>query len=90
MSEGDVESLLRLYDPEAVFLDQSREVKHGREGLRQQLAPSAAKKARFDFKIKQVILQGAMLQPLRNRQLVAGAVSVMPMVYEDVGWRWPG
>jgi len=29
MAAGDIESLLSLYDPEAVFLNQSREVKRG-------------------------------------------------------------
>lgn len=58
MAEGDIESLLTVYDPEAVFLTQSREVKRGREGLRQELAPFAAVKAIFDFRIKQVIQSG--------------------------------
>ena len=57
MAAGDIESLLSLYDPEAVFLNQSREVKSG-QGLRQELAPMAAGKINFTFKINQIIRAG--------------------------------
>ena len=39
MAEGDLEALLSLYDPEVAFLNQSGEVKRGRPGLRDELAP---------------------------------------------------
>jgi ketosteroid isomerase-like protein len=58
MAEGDIDSVLSVYDPEAVFVNQSRDVTKGREGLRQALAPLAAMRARFDFTIKQVIEAG--------------------------------
>jgi ketosteroid isomerase-like protein len=58
MAEGDIDSVLSVYDPEAVFLNQSGEVKKGEEGLRQELAPFAAKKASFEFNIRQVIQSG--------------------------------
>jgi uncharacterized protein (TIGR02246 family) len=58
MAEGDVDAALSLYDPEAVFVNQSGEVTKGRHGLRQELAPLAAMKARFDFTIKQVVETG--------------------------------
>ena len=35
MAEGDIDSVLSVYDPEAVFLNQSGEVKKGEAGLRQ-------------------------------------------------------
>jgi ketosteroid isomerase-like protein len=54
---GDIDSLLSLYDREAVFLNQSREVKSG-QGLRQELAPMASVKTNFSFKINQVIRSG--------------------------------
>jgi ketosteroid isomerase-like protein len=57
MAEGDLDSLLSLYDPEAVFLNRSCEVKKG-DGLREELALFAAVKAAFDFNIKQVIQSG--------------------------------
>jgi len=58
MAEGDLDSVMSLYDPEAVFLNQSREVTKGRHDLREELAPLAAMKARFDFTIKQLIQTG--------------------------------
>jgi ketosteroid isomerase-like protein len=36
MAEGDIDSVLSVYDPEAVFLNQSGEVKKGEDGLRQE------------------------------------------------------
>ena len=44
MAEGDIDSVLSVYDPEAVFLNQSGEVKKGEAGLRQELVPFAAKR----------------------------------------------
>lgn len=38
MAAGDVESLLSLYEPEAVILSRSREAQRGNLRLRQQLA----------------------------------------------------
>ena len=58
MAEGDIDLVLSVYDPEAVFLNQSGEVKQGRQGLRQELAPFATAKAIFDFNILQVIQSG--------------------------------
>ena len=58
MAEGDIDSVLSVYDTEAVFLSQSRELKKGGEALRQELAPFAAMKATFDFNIKEIIQSG--------------------------------
>ena len=58
MAEGDVDAALSVYDPEAVIVNQSGEATKGRHGLRQELAPLAAMKARFDFTIKQVVETG--------------------------------
>src|SRR5690349_8414668 len=58
MAEGDIEALLDLYDPEAVFLNQAAEFKKGREGLRQVLAPLAAARPDFRYTIRQVIQAG--------------------------------
>lgn len=58
MAEGDVDAALSVYDPEAVFVNQSGEVTKGRRDLRQELASFASMKARFDFTIKQVIETG--------------------------------
>jgi ketosteroid isomerase-like protein len=58
MAEGNIEALLSLYDPDAVFLNQSGEVKQGRQGLRGEVGPLASAKATFDFRIKQIIQSG--------------------------------
>jgi ketosteroid isomerase-like protein len=58
MTTGDIESLLSDYDPDVAFLNQSRETKRGTNELRQELAPLAAAKAKFDFSIKHVIQSG--------------------------------
>ena len=55
MAEGDLESLVGIYDPEAVFLDQSGEVKKGRKEIREVLAPLVAARANFEFDIRRVI-----------------------------------
>ena len=49
---------MSLYDREAVFLNQSGEVKTGEPGLREVLAPLAAAQARFDYIIRQIIQSG--------------------------------
>jgi uncharacterized protein (TIGR02246 family) len=58
MAAGDLDAVLSVYDPEAVFVNRSGEVKQGRDGLRQELAPFAAMKTRFAFTIKQVVRSG--------------------------------
>jgi ketosteroid isomerase-like protein len=58
MDAGDLDSVMSIYESEAVFLNQSGEVKTGKEGLREELAPLAAAKTRFDFNIRQVIQSG--------------------------------
>ena len=55
MASGDLESLLGLYDPEVVFLNKAGETKKGKQGLREELAPFAAARARFDFNVRQVV-----------------------------------
>ena len=58
MAEGDLESLLSLYDRDVVFLNKDGVARKGREELREELAPFAAARARFDFDIRQVIRSG--------------------------------
>ena len=52
MAEGDLDSVLSTYDPEAVFLNQAREVSKGRDALRRELAPLAASKARVQCRCR--------------------------------------
>jgi ketosteroid isomerase-like protein len=58
MARGDIDSLLSIYDPEAVFLNRSGQTKKGRRELKEELAPLAAMKATFEFDIRQVIQSG--------------------------------
>jgi ketosteroid isomerase-like protein len=93
MAEGNLESVLGLYDPEAVFLKESRKTTRGREELRQVLAPLAEAKTRFDFEVKQVVqTDGIALMHTRWR-----ASAPQPMTQHaievarrqpDGTWRW--
>lgn len=58
MAEGDIDSVLSIHDPKVVFLSQSGETKEGWQELKQELAPFADAKARFDFSIIQFIRSG--------------------------------
>jgi ketosteroid isomerase-like protein len=93
MAEGDIDSVLNGYDPEAVFLNQSGEVKKGEEGLRQELPPFAAKKAMFDFTIKQVIQSGDIAlmhtewKVSSPQQMSVYAIEVARR-QPDGTWRW--
>lgn len=58
MAEGDLDSVIGLYDPDAVFLNRSGEVKKGRQQLKEELAPLTTAKAIFRFRIKQVVQSG--------------------------------
>jgi uncharacterized protein (TIGR02246 family) len=93
MAEGDLDSLLSVYDPEAVFLNQSGEVKKGEEGLRQELAPLAAMKATFDFNIKQVIQSGdiALMHTewkISSPQPMSQYAIEVARRQPDGSWRW--
>ena len=44
MQRGDLDSVLRLYDQEAVFLNESAEIRKGDAELRQELSPLASAK----------------------------------------------
>jgi ketosteroid isomerase-like protein len=93
MAEGDIDSVLSVYDREAVFLNQAGEVKQGRDGLRQELAPLAAMKALFDFTIKQVIQSGD--NALMHTEWQVSAPQPMSVYAIEVArrqpdgtWRW--
>lgn len=58
MAEGDLDSLIDLYDAEAVFLNQSGEEKIGAQGMCEVLALLAEAKTVFDYKIRQIICAG--------------------------------
>jgi ketosteroid isomerase-like protein len=93
MAAGDLDSVLSVYDPEAVFVNQSRDVTKGREGLRRELAPLAAMRARFDFTIKQVIEAGDIAL-MHTEWTVSGPQPMQVYAIEvarrqpDGTWRW--
>ncbi len=74
-------------------ISQSGEVKKGEEGLRQELAPFAAKKASFDFNIRQVIQSGDITlmhtewKVSSPQQMSVYAIEVARR-QPDGTWRW--
>ena len=92
MADGDIESLLTLYDSHAVFLTQSGEEKEG-QGLREQLAGFAASKAQFDFNIKQIVRSGDIAlmhtdwKVSSPQQMFAYAIEVARRQPNGT-WRW--
>ena len=93
MAQGDIDGLLSLYDPEAVILDKSGEVKKGEQGLRENLVPFAAVKARFDFTVKQLI-QAGDIALMHTQWNVSGPQTMTVHAIEvarrqpDGTWRW--
>lgn len=93
MAEGDVEAVLRVYDPEAVFANQTGEVTQDRQDLRAVLAPLAAMKARFDYQIKQVV-QTDGIALMHTQWDVSGPQPMNTYAIEvarrqpDGSWRW--
>ena len=65
-AKGDIDSVLGLYEPEAVFLNHGGVAKKGREGVRQELAHFTSAKVIFDFKIRQAIQAGISHWCIRN------------------------
>jgi ketosteroid isomerase-like protein len=93
MAEGNLESLLALYDPEAVILNRAREMKRGHKGLREQLAPNATAKAHFEFRTRQLIqaddialmhTEWTKLSPQRTSVYAVEVARRQP----DGSWRW--
>jgi ketosteroid isomerase-like protein len=93
MREGDIDSVLSLYDPEVVFLNQAGEPKRGEKELREELAPFARVKAIFDFTIKQIIRSGDIALTHTDwtisapRHLFVYAIEVARR-QPDGTWRW--
>jgi ketosteroid isomerase-like protein len=92
MREGDIDSVLTLYDPEAVFLSRIRE-KKGADALRDELAPFAAMKASFEFNIKEVIQSGdiALIHnewTVSSPQHMSGYAIEVARRQPDGTWRW--
>jgi ketosteroid isomerase-like protein len=93
MAEGDLELVLSVYDRDAVFLDESREVSSGIEELREEFAPFVAAKSRFDFDIRQII-QAGDIALMHTHWTISGPQSRQVYAIEvarrqtDGSWRW--
>ena len=93
MATGDLDSLLSLYDAEAVFLNQSGEVKKGEAGLREVLVPLATARARFDYTIRQIIQSGdiALMRTdwqVSSPQPMSSYAIEVARRQPDGTWRW--
>ena len=93
MGEGDIDSLIDLYDHEAVFLNREGQFRKGLEAIREELTPFARMKTVFDFKIKQVIeadniaLIHTQWQVLAREPMSVYAMEVARR-QPDGSWRW--
>jgi uncharacterized protein (TIGR02246 family) len=95
MARGDVDALLSLYDPQVAFVNEAGEVKSGLDALREELAPIAARKPRFDFEVKQIAQSGdiALMHTLWNmssdgRELHSVHAIEVASRQPDGSWRW--
>ena len=95
MAQGDVDALLSLYDPQVAFVNEGGDVKCGLDALREELAPIAASKPRFDFEVKQIARSGdiALMHTWWNvssdghEPLSVHAIEVAGR-QPDGSWRW--
>jgi ketosteroid isomerase-like protein len=93
MAKGDIDSVLGLYEPEAVFLNHGGVAKKGREGVRQELAHFASAKVIFDFKIRQAI-QAGNIALVHTEWKISSPEQVSFYAIEvahrqpDGSWRW--
>ena len=95
MDRGDVDALLSLYDRQVAFVNEAGEVKSGIDALREELAPVAARKPRFDFEVKQIALSGDIavmhtwwtVSSDGHEPLSVHAIEVARRQPDD-SWRW--
>lgn len=93
MAEGDLEAVLSVYDPEAVFLNQAGEITKDRDDLKRELAPQVEKKTRFDYDIRQVV-QAGDIALMHTKWKVSGTPPMTVHAIEvarrqpDGSWRW--
>ena len=93
VAEGDIEAVLNLYDPDAVFLNEAAEVTSGRQELREEIAPLVSAKARFEFDVRQVI-QADNIALMHTRWNVSGPRAMSVHAIEiarrqpDGTWCW--
>jgi ketosteroid isomerase-like protein len=93
MAKGDLDAVLSVYDAEAVFLNQSREVTKSREDLRRELVPLVTAKTVFEYDVRQVVESGDIaLMHTKWRVSTAQPMTVYAIEVarrqRDGSWRW--
>lgn len=93
MSNGDLHSLLELYDVEAVFLTEKGETLKGHAGIREALAPLARNKAHFYYHVVKVIQSGpiALMHTdweVTSPQPMSSYAMEVAKKQADGSWRW--
>ena len=58
IGRGDLEAVMALYEPGAVFLTQSGDLRSGTDAIRQQMAPFADMKPDFKINVDKVVSSG--------------------------------
>jgi uncharacterized protein (TIGR02246 family) len=58
MKNGDLESVLTLYEDEVIFVNREGQPRHGTVALREELRSFAANKQQFEFNIRRVVEAG--------------------------------
>ncbi len=81
INNGDVEAVIALYEPGAVFLTQSGDLRSGTDAIRQQMAPFADMKPDFKINVDKVVSSGdiALMYntwSMSNSQLSGRAIEV--------------
>jgi uncharacterized protein (TIGR02246 family) len=93
MAEGDLDSVLNLYDEDAAFVKQTGDVTKGGQALKTELSPLSAKKLHFDYEIKQVVEAGDIAL-MHTEWNVSGTEPITAYAIEvarrqpDGTWRW--
>ena len=92
MADGDLESMLTLYDADAVFLNEAGEPAKG-DRLKAELAVLASARTAFEFKIRKVVrasdvaLMHTDWEMSSPRRMSVRAVEVARR-QKDGTWRW--
>ena len=81
IGRGDLEAVMALYEPGAVFLTQSGDLRSGTDAIRQEMAPLADMKPEFKIKVDKVVSTGDITLmystwSMSNSQLSGRAIEV--------------
>jgi ketosteroid isomerase-like protein len=92
MRQGDMESVLSLYDKEIVFINEAGQEISGIEALKEELAPFVSRKAVFDFSVKKIVQKGEIalmhtVWTISPQQISLYAIEIARR-QADGTWRW--